>query len=132
VAGNEFVHGMVRTMTHALLPLRAILYGSFDRIFERAGAVMDVKKNGPAMELAKRMPSRLADAELDHLERMVQYVTRQTGANSRQKLDFDYWRKRLRVLTQTHDLMLPQKNRVVALMDMLERELMLRSRATPA
>ncbi|WP_322060437.1 hypothetical protein [Paraburkholderia sp. J63] len=67
------------------------------------------------------MPASLADTELDHVERMVQYVTRAQGASSPRGIDDDYWKKRLRTLEQTYDLVTAQRHRVAKLFEMLER-----------
>jgi len=72
----------------------------------------------------------LADVELDHLERMVQYVTRRTETDDVSKLDFEYWDRRLRKLAQTHDLVTTQRQRVIALLDLLEREMLFQARGT--
>ncbi|WP_043288737.1 hypothetical protein [Paraburkholderia oxyphila] len=67
------------------------------------------------------LPASLADTELDHVERMVQYVTHVQGAHSPRGIDADYWKKRLRVLEQTYDLVATQRQRVARLFAMLER-----------
>ena len=67
------------------------------------------------------LPASLADTELDHVERMVQYVTRAQDAHSPRGIDADYWKKRLRVLEQTYDLVATQRQRVTRLFAMLER-----------
>lgn len=74
----------------------------------------------------------LADVELEHLERMVQYVVRRTETDDVSKLDYEYWTKRLRKLAQTHDLVTTQRQRVIALLDMLEREILFQARRTAA
>ncbi|WP_109481809.1 hypothetical protein [Paraburkholderia sp. C35] len=74
----------------------------------------------------------VADVELDHLERMVQYVTRRTQNDDLSKLDYEYWAKRLRKLAQTHDLVTTQRQRVIALLDLLEREILFQARGTAA
>ena len=70
---------------------------------------------------ASLLPASLADTELDHVERMVQYVTRAQGANSPRGIDADYWKKRLRALEQTYELVTTQRQRLAKLFDMLER-----------
>jgi hypothetical protein len=66
--------------------------------------------------------ANLADIELDHLERMVQYVTSSDGIKNKTQLDREYWERRLRSLLQTHDLVVTQRRRVLTLLDRLERE----------
>lgn len=67
------------------------------------------------------LPASLADTELDHIERMIQFVTRTQGAGSPRGIDAGYWNKRLHALEQTHDLVATQRQRVARLFDMLER-----------
>jgi hypothetical protein len=70
---------------------------------------------------AGRLPATLADTQLDHVERMVQYFThRQDAAVS--GFDHAYWRKRLRAVAETYDLVASQRSRVISLLDRLERE----------
>lgn len=72
--------------------------------------------------------ANLADLELDHLERMVQYVTSGDGIKNKTQLDREYWERRLRSLARTHDLVVTQRRRVLALLDRLEREALFRER----
>lgn len=67
------------------------------------------------------LPASLADTELAHVERMVHYVTRVQGAASPRGIDADYWKKRLRTLEATYDLVTTQRQRVATLFAMLER-----------
>jgi hypothetical protein len=76
--------------------------------------------------------ANLADLELDHLERMVQYVTSHAGVKNNTQLDCEYWERRLRSLTQTHDLIVTQRRRVLALLDRLEREALFKARGRTA
>ncbi|MPW18282.1 hypothetical protein GCT13_15520 [Paraburkholderia sp. CNPSo 3157] len=93
---------------------------------------MTITKAESATDVAARKSASLADAELDHLERMVQYVVRRTAADDTSRLDFEYWGKRLRALTRTHDLVATQRQRIIGLLDLLEREMLYRSRQTAA
>jgi hypothetical protein len=74
----------------------------------------------------------LADVELEHLERMVQYVVRRTETDDVSKLDYEYWAKRLRKLAQTYDLVTTQRQRIIALLDLLEREILYQARRAAA
>ena len=76
--------------------------------------------------------ANLADLELDHLERMVQYVTSHEGIKKKTRLDHEYWERRLRALAQTHDLVVTQRRRVIALLDRLEREALFKARGRTA
>ncbi|CAB3797869.1 hypothetical protein LMG28688_04629 [Paraburkholderia caffeinitolerans] len=67
------------------------------------------------------LPASLADTELDHIERMIQFVTRTQGAGSPRGIDAGYWNKRLRALEQTYDLVATQRQRMARLFEMLER-----------
>ncbi|SIT47304.1 conserved hypothetical protein [Paraburkholderia piptadeniae] len=93
---------------------------------------MTVTKAQAATDVATRKSASLADAELDHLERMVQYVVRRTAEDDTSRLDYEYWGKRLRALPQTHDLVATQRQRIIGLLDLLEREMLYRSRQTAA
>ncbi|MEM5383876.1 hypothetical protein VSR68_09760 [Paraburkholderia phymatum] len=96
---------------------------------------MTITKAESATDVAARQSASLADAELDHLERMVQYIVRRTEADDTDdtsRLDYEYWGKRLRALTQTHDLVATQRQRIIGLLDLLEREMLYRSRQTAA
>jgi hypothetical protein len=70
------------------------------------------------------LPATLADTQLDHVERMVQYFTHNEDANV-SGFDYAYWRKRLRAVAETYDLVASQRKRVVGLLDRLEREALL-------
>ncbi|MEM5436549.1 hypothetical protein [Paraburkholderia diazotrophica] len=93
---------------------------------------MTTMKAESATDVAARQSASQADAELDHLERMVQYIVRRTEADDTSRLDYEYWGKRLRALTQTHDLVATQRQRIIGLLDLLEREMLYRSRQTAA
>ncbi|WP_321842845.1 hypothetical protein [Paraburkholderia bannensis] len=66
------------------------------------------------------LPANLADAELDHVERMVQYMNRAQAAHTPRGIDGEYWKKRLRVLEATYDLVATQRRRVARLFELLE------------
>ncbi|MGE8473539.1 MAG: hypothetical protein ACN6QC_19990 [Paraburkholderia hospita] len=48
------------------------------------------------------------------------------------KLDYEYWAKRLRKLAQTYDLVTTQRQRIIALLDLLEREILYQARRAAA
>ncbi|WP_185496774.1 hypothetical protein [Paraburkholderia tropica] len=80
--------------------------------------------NEPAATSAKNaglLPARLADAQLDHVERMVQFLSFATVANATRGIDREYCRKRLQTLEQTHDLVASQRSRIAKLLHLLER-----------
>ncbi|MBN3855865.1 hypothetical protein G3N59_21020 [Paraburkholderia sp. Ac-20340] len=69
-----------------------------------------------------RLPANLADAELDHVERMVQYMSRAQAAqlpHSPRGIDGEYWKKRLHKLESTYDLVATQRSRVARLLEIL-------------
>jgi hypothetical protein len=67
------------------------------------------------------LPAMLADAELNHVERMVQYISRAHGGTAARGIDREYLKKRLRALEQTYDLVTTQRQRVANLFELLER-----------
>ncbi|QGZ66511.1 hypothetical protein [Paraburkholderia acidisoli] len=71
------------------------------------------------------LPASLADTQLDHVERMVQYLTHNMASAVDVGFDSDYWRKRLRTLSDTYDLVATQRKRLLGLLDRLEREIVL-------
>ncbi|RFU45022.1 hypothetical protein [Paraburkholderia sp. DHOC27] len=89
---------------------------------------MNAVEKQTANETSSLRSANLADIELDHLERMVQYVTASDGLQHKSQLDYEYWERRLRALAQTHDLVVSQRRRVLSLLDRLEREALFRSR----
>jgi hypothetical protein len=69
-----------------------------------------------------RLPAIFADAELDHVERMVQYMSRAQAAqlpHSPRGIDGEYWKKRLLKLESTYDLVATQRSRVARLLECL-------------
>jgi hypothetical protein len=66
------------------------------------------------------LPARLADAQIDHMERMVQYWTRAHAGLASRGIDHDYWKKRLRALGENYDLVASQRQRLDAMLAMLD------------
>lgn len=89
---------------------------------------MTVTHTHMTSNVAGLTPAGLAEAELDQLERMVLYVTRGELARDASQLDQAYCKKRLRTLVQTCDLAPPQRQRIILLLDRLEREALFRAR----
>jgi len=89
---------------------------------------MNATNKQPTTEVGGLRPASLADSELDHLERIVQYVTRSDKTSDVCQLDHEYWEKRVRALGDTHDLVATQRRRVVRLLELLEREALVRTR----
>ncbi|MCX4144517.1 MULTISPECIES: hypothetical protein [Paraburkholderia] len=76
----------------------------------------------PTAQRGGRRPSSLVDSQLEHLENMVQYVTRGDAVGVLVPLDHEYWEKRIRALEETHELIASQRKRVVKLLDRLGSE----------
>lgn len=96
------------------------------------GAEMNAVNKQASNEVEGLRSANLADIELDHLERMVQYVTSSDGLKNKTQLDREYWERRLRSLAQTHDLVVTQRRRVLTLLDRLEREALFTQRGRTA
>jgi hypothetical protein len=89
---------------------------------------MSVTNKQPATRPAGLLPARLADNQLDHFECMVQYIIRDDAADALHGFDHKYWEKRIRALVETHDLVTTQRCRVMMLLDLLERNVLIRTR----
>ncbi|SOE98156.1 hypothetical protein SAMN05446635_6121 [Burkholderia sp. OK233] len=74
----------------------------------------------PIAQRGGRRPASLVDSQLEHLENMVQYVTRGDAVGVLVPLDREYWEKRIRALEETHELIASQRKRVIKLLDRLE------------
>ncbi len=94
----------------------------------RSGVKMSTTNTQPTNRRGGLRPASLVDGQLDHLERMVQLVTRLDADNTLSQLDHQYWEKRIRALVETHDLVTTQRHRVIRLLDLLEREALFRMR----
>jgi hypothetical protein len=93
---------------------------------------MSVTNTTTDREVRGLLPAHLADAQLDHVERMIQYCTRPDAGPTFRGIDHEYWKKRLRTLTETYDLVTPQRQRVMRMFDLLERQVLLKMRAGQA
>ncbi|SAK69570.1 hypothetical protein AWB78_02696 [Caballeronia calidae] len=67
-------------------------------------------------------PARVADAQLDHLERMIRSLALSGDAKAFSCLDRDYWKRRLAALGDESDLVSTQRARVLRLFELLARE----------
>ncbi|RDJ99522.1 hypothetical protein [Paraburkholderia lacunae] len=77
--------------------------------------------NRPTARRGGRLPASLVDSQLEHLESMVQYLTRGDADSALDRLDHEYWERRIRALQETHDLIASQQRRVSKLLDRLQR-----------
>jgi exonuclease VII small subunit len=76
----------------------------------------------PIAQRGGRRPANLVDSQLEHLESMVQHLTRGDAVSVLVPLDHEYWEKRIRVLEETHELIASQRQRVIKLLDQLGSE----------
>ncbi len=89
--------------------------------------------NKPPPAQRGRRPANLVDSQLEHLESMVQYVTRGDAVSVQVTLDHEYWEKRVRALEETHELIASQRKRIIKLLDQLGSEAQVKlSRRTAA
>lgn len=65
---------------------------------------------------AKARPSRLADTELDHLERVVRLMARADTYTPIHGLDMAYWRRRVALIESSFELLPVQMSRMKALL----------------
>jgi hypothetical protein len=73
----------------------------------------------PTAQRGGRRPASLVDSQLEHLENMVEYVTRGDASSGFYPFDHQYWEKRIRALEETHELIASQRRRVTKLLDRL-------------
>ncbi|MFM0605331.1 hypothetical protein PQR05_12470 [Paraburkholderia sediminicola] len=94
------------------------------------------KMNGtnkpPPAQRGGRRPANLVDSQLEHLESMVQYVTRGDAVSVLVTLDHEYWEKRVRALEETHELIASQRKRIIKLLDQLGSEAQMKLRRRTA
>ncbi|HYS63701.1 MAG TPA: hypothetical protein VEN30_07785 [Paraburkholderia sp.] len=83
---------------------------------------MNGTKRQPGAQRCGRHPASLVDRQLEHLENMVGYVSREGGAGVLYPLDHDYWEKRIRALEETHELIASQRQRLTRLLTRLTSE----------
>jgi hypothetical protein len=73
----------------------------------------------PAAQRGARGPAALVDHQLDHLENMVEYLSRGGAATVTHSFDHQYWEKRIRSLEETYDVVASQRQRIARLLDRL-------------
>ncbi|NKJ51047.1 hypothetical protein CIC12_30860 [Burkholderia sp. SG-MS1] len=76
----------------------------------------------PTAQSGGRRPANLVDSQLEHLENMVEYVTREGAAHLQHGFDREYWEKRVRALEETHELIASQRQRTARLLERLASE----------
>ena len=70
---------------------------------------------GAMASRAKARPSRLADTELDHLEKVVRLMAWPDTYTPIHGLDIAYWRRRVALIESLFELLPIQRSRITAL-----------------
>jgi hypothetical protein len=83
---------------------------------------MSGKSVQPSAQRGARQPASLVDGQLQHLESVVEYMTRDDASSRFYALDHEYWEKRIRALEDTYELLASQRQRVAKLLDKLASE----------
>ncbi|CAE6738239.1 hypothetical protein R75461_02874 [Paraburkholderia nemoris] len=86
----------------------------------------------PTAQRGGLRPASLVDSQLEHLENMIQYVTRGDAVSVLVPLDHEYWEKRIRALEETHELLASQRKRVIKLLGLLGSEAQMKLRRRTA
>ena len=71
----------------------------------------------PTAQRGARRPASLVDSQLEHLESVVEYVTRADASDASYPLDRAYWEKRIRALEETYELITSQRQRIRKLLE---------------
>lgn len=82
---------------------------------------MSVTNRQTAAQRGGLHPASLADSQLRHIEKMVEYVTRRSASGARHALDHEYWEQRIRALETTYELIVSQRQRIATLRERLAR-----------
>jgi hypothetical protein len=83
---------------------------------------MSGTNNQPDAQSGGRRPANLVDSQLEHIENMVEYVSRESEADVLHAFDHEYWEMRIRVLEETHELIASQRKRTARLLERLASE----------
>ncbi|MFM0175074.1 hypothetical protein [Paraburkholderia sediminicola] len=76
----------------------------------------------PTVQRGARRPASLVDSQLQHLENVVEHLTRGDASGGLYPLDHEYWEKRIRALEETYELIASQRHRLTRLLDRLASE----------
>ncbi|WP_206001851.1 hypothetical protein [Paraburkholderia aromaticivorans] len=76
----------------------------------------------PTAQRGARRPASLVDSQLQHLENVVEYLTRGDASGGLYPLDHEYWEKRIRALEETYELIASQRHRLTRLSERLASE----------
>jgi 3-methyladenine DNA glycosylase/8-oxoguanine DNA glycosylase len=82
---------------------------------------MNALKKAPPLKAENLFPARLADQQLDHLERMIGSIVKNNPATPALVLDPEYWESRVRALVQQNNLLVVQQQRVRRLLAKLQQ-----------
>ncbi len=82
---------------------------------------MNALKKPPPIKAENLLPSRLADQQLDHLERMIGSIVKNSPAAPVLGLDPEYWESRVRALVEENNLLVVQQQRVQRLLIKLQQ-----------
>jgi hypothetical protein len=82
---------------------------------------MNALKKPPPMKTENLFPARLADQQLDHLERMIGSIVKDSPVTPVLGLDPEYWESRVRALVQENNLLVVQQQRVHRLLIKLQQ-----------
>jgi hypothetical protein len=73
-----------------------------------------------AVSRPKARPSRLADTELDHLEKIIWLMAQSDPYTPTHGLDMAYWRRRVALIESSFELLPIQRSRMTALLALLD------------
>ena len=82
---------------------------------------MNALKKTPPIKAENLLPARLADQQLDHLERMIGSMVKTSPAAPVLGLDPEYWESRVRALVEENNLLVVQQQRVQRVLIKLQR-----------
>jgi hypothetical protein len=82
---------------------------------------MNALKKAPPPRSENLLPSRLADQQLDHLERMIGSIAKNSLTTPLLGLDPEYWESRVRALVEENNLLVVQQQRVQRLLIKLQQ-----------
>jgi hypothetical protein len=82
---------------------------------------MNALKKPQQIKAETLFPARVADQQLDHLERMIGSIVKNSPAAAVFGMDPDYWESRVRALVEENNLLVVQQQRVQRLLIKLQQ-----------
>ncbi len=82
---------------------------------------MNAQKKTPRPGTENLLPASLADQRLDHLERMIRTIVKNSPAGTVHGMDPDYWQSRIQALVDESNLLVVQQQRVRRLLTELQK-----------